>query len=89
LTADFLKGLIKLAAAGVKVLQGQPRGVRSHAGRAAEAFRRTAEALGGEDASYLGLRLGDLVTLAQDTERQAASPTVFAPVLRPVRVDNA
>src|SRR5260221_4877813 len=35
LVADFIKGLIKLAAAGVKVREGKPEGVRSHAGRAA------------------------------------------------------
>ncbi|MBN8627605.1 MAG: DUF309 domain-containing protein [Planctomycetes bacterium] len=37
-TADLLKGLIKLAAAGVKVLEGIPTGVVSHARRAAELF---------------------------------------------------
>ena len=37
--ADFLKGLIKLAAAGVKALEGKAEGVRSHAGRAAELWR--------------------------------------------------
>lgn len=34
-TADFLKGLIKLAAAGVKAKEGRPAGVRRHAARAA------------------------------------------------------
>lgn len=33
--ADFLKALIKLAAAGVKVREGSLAGVRTHAGRAA------------------------------------------------------
>jgi uncharacterized protein len=33
-TADFLKGLIKLAAAGVKHREGRPEGVRRHATRA-------------------------------------------------------
>ena len=41
-TADVLKGLIKLAAAGVKVRQGQPRGVSTHARRAAELFESVA-----------------------------------------------
>ena len=36
--ADVLKALIKLAAAGVKVREGQEHGVRTHAGRAAELF---------------------------------------------------
>ena len=35
-TADLLKGLIKLAAAGVKHREGRPAGVRLHARRAAE-----------------------------------------------------
>jgi uncharacterized protein len=35
-TADFLKGLIKLAAAGVKAHEGRPEGVKLHAARAAE-----------------------------------------------------
>lgn len=36
--ADLLRGLIKLAAAGVKVREGLPQGVRTHAGRAREIF---------------------------------------------------
>ena len=36
--ADVIKALIKLAAAGVKVREGQEHGVRVHAGRAAELF---------------------------------------------------
>jgi len=38
-TADFLKGLIALAAAGYKALEGQPEGVRRHAARARKLFR--------------------------------------------------
>jgi predicted metal-dependent hydrolase len=72
-TADFLKGLIKLAAAGVKVRQGQPRGVASHADGAAELFQDVARQLGGEDACYLGLRLRDLLAFAGQIERQAAT----------------
>jgi predicted metal-dependent hydrolase len=37
-TADFLKALIKLAAAGVKVREGRSEGVRRHARRAIELF---------------------------------------------------
>jgi hypothetical protein len=37
--ADFVKGLIKLAAAGVKAREGRAAGVRQHAERAAELFR--------------------------------------------------
>ena len=39
--ADFTKGLIKLAAAGVKVLEGNPMGMARHARRAAELFELT------------------------------------------------
>jgi predicted metal-dependent hydrolase len=71
-TADFLKGLIKLAAAGVKVREGQPRGVLSHARGAAALFAKTAQAVGGEDRRYLGLSLRDLLTFARQVEDQAA-----------------
>lgn len=70
-TADFLKGLIKLAAAGVKVRQGQPRGVDSHAVGAAELFRAILHERG-DDASYLGLRLRDLLANAERIEKQAS-----------------
>ncbi|HTU90863.1 MAG TPA: DUF309 domain-containing protein [Gemmataceae bacterium] len=90
--ADFLKGLIKLAAAGVKVRQGQPRGVASHAAGAADLFRDLAQQLGGEEAVYLGLRLRDLLAFAAQIEQQAAEvcgdsdtsvKVVFAFSLRP------
>jgi uncharacterized protein len=61
-TADLLKGLIKLAAAGVKVRERQPRGVATHARRAAEAFR-TSRALGGD--RQLGLDLDGLIATAE------------------------
>lgn len=41
--ADFLKGLIKLAAAGVKVREGRPIGVKRHALRARELFQLVSE----------------------------------------------
>jgi predicted metal-dependent hydrolase len=70
-TADFLRGLIKLAAAGVKVREGTPAGVASHAARAAAIFRNAAQRLGGEDARFLGLRIGDLLTAAIAAEALA------------------
>jgi hypothetical protein len=75
-TADFLKALIKLAAAGVKHLAGTPRGVKSHSKRAAELLRGVAGALGPETEYFLGLRISELVALAEEicrttwTERQ-------------------
>ena len=41
--ADVLKALIKLAAAGVKVREGQPAGVSTHARRASELFAAAGE----------------------------------------------
>src|SRR5207245_4482297 len=57
-TADVLKGLIKLAAAGVKVRERQPGGVSTHANRAAALFEAVREK---EGPRVLGL---DLVWLA-------------------------
>jgi len=73
-TADFFRGLIKLAAAGVKVRQGVPAGVASHAARAAAVFRSAAERLGGDDARFFGLRIGDLLAYSRAVE--AMAPTV-------------
>jgi predicted metal-dependent hydrolase len=60
--ADFLKGLIHLTAAGVKVRQGVPAGVRSHAQRAHTRLQRTASAHG---TRFLGLQLAELLCLAE------------------------
>jgi predicted metal-dependent hydrolase len=65
--ADFLKGLIKLAAAGVKALEGRPEGVRSHASRAAELWREVRSATGLE--GFLGFRLATLIALAEGIVR--------------------
>ncbi|RUL88326.1 DUF309 domain-containing protein [Tautonia sociabilis] len=70
-TADVLKGLITLAAAGVKVRQGQPRGVATHAGRAAVLFRASRERTGRD--RLLGI---DLVGLEAVALRVAARPPV-------------
>lgn len=87
-TADFLKGLIKLAAAGVKVREGRPDGVAGHARRAAALFRQAATA--GEGEPCLGLRLRDLLDFCRAAEGQVARPddhpgprVVFDFVLRP------
>jgi predicted metal-dependent hydrolase len=87
LTADFLKGLIKLAAAGVKAREagGIRRGIRSHAQGAADLFRRTAERLGNAGARYLGLSVNDLVIFAQQVEASAAgNATVGVPCRFPI-----
>lgn len=60
--ADVLKGLIKMAASGVKVRQGQRHGIVTHAARAAACFRQARELRGPR---FLGLDLDRLVALAQ------------------------
>ncbi|MBX6311564.1 MAG: DUF309 domain-containing protein [Isosphaeraceae bacterium] len=60
-TADLLKGLIKLAAAGVKIRERRPRGASTHARRAAEAFA-AARSQGGKH--QLGLDLDEWIRIA-------------------------
>ena len=60
--ADFLKGLIKLAAAGVKAREGRPRGVARHAARAGELFRGVRGS--GPSQVYLGLDVDWLIALS-------------------------
>jgi hypothetical protein len=75
--ADFLKGLIKLAAAGVKALEGVPEGVQSHSRRAAELFRQT---IGTTD-YLMGFRVAEVQAIAQAIQEKGwpSQP----PVLRP------
>jgi len=68
-TADFLKGLIKLAAAGVKAREGRAAGVRQHAERAGELFR-SVQANGGREAMF-GLSLTNLMDAAAATANRA------------------
>jgi uncharacterized protein len=86
-TADFLKGLIRLAAAGVKVREGRPSGAAGHARAAADLFRRC-----GSAERNLGLSLAELVHFAQGIAQhppESADPAapvevVFDCSLRPV-----
>jgi uncharacterized protein len=73
-TADLLKALIKLAAAGVKVREGQPAGVATHARRAAVLVEDLRSQVGDQ---YLGLELGALSAWARAVELQP--PTDPAP----------
>jgi predicted metal-dependent hydrolase len=80
-TADVLKGLIKLAAAGVKVREGREPGVRTHARRAGETFA-AARQQGGQ--FQLGLDLDQWIIRAQelaDNPPQTAE-LIGAPVVR-------
>jgi hypothetical protein len=82
--ADFLKGLIKLAAGGVKVLEGRPEGVRRHARRAIELFHSVGnDSTCAAGSSFCGLNLGELVHFA---EQIAANPPVAQDRAAPVEV---
>jgi hypothetical protein len=81
-TADFLKGLIKLAAAGVKVREGRPEGVARHARAAADLFRRT----GSPHERYLGLTLDELIPWAEAVAAEppkATDPTASVEIVFP------
>jgi hypothetical protein len=67
--ADFLKGLIKLAAAGVKALEGRPDGVKSHSGRAAELWRGVISSFGTEQDLFMGFRTSELIGVAEEIHR--------------------
>lgn len=93
LTADFLKGLIKLAAAGVKIREGVSHGVRIHARGAAALFETIQKELGTSSTRYLGLSLQELLDFSQalvwcsselpslDDSRQVAFDFCLKPVV--------
>ncbi|MEW4561746.1 DUF309 domain-containing protein [Bremerella sp. JC770] len=65
--ADLLKGLIHLAAAGVKARQGSRHGVEVHAGKAVVLLERVREDLG----------IGSLRSLAQQVQKVRETPSRF------------
>ena len=71
--AEFLKALIKLAAAGVKAREGNENGVRRAASRARELFVRLAGERGEERDRFLGLSLDELDRHAQMLALNAAN----------------
>jgi hypothetical protein len=82
--ADLLKGLIKLAAAGVKAREGNAAGVTRHARRAAELLHSGSRPIGDDNdgteapcvAALLPLSPGELIAAA---ERIAADPPTDPP----------
>ncbi|GIW70673.1 MAG: hypothetical protein KatS3mg102_0215 [Planctomycetota bacterium] len=70
--AELCKGLIKLAAAGIKVRQGRPRGVRRHALAAARHLGQVRAALR-EAGRFAGLDLGALIRAAERTAAAAGA----------------
>ncbi len=79
--ADFLKGLIKLAAALVKALEGRPEGARRHAERADALFRSVAADVDPHADSFAGLRWVDLERLARTLRARAAKLSDVAATL--------
>jgi hypothetical protein len=71
--ADLLKGLIKLAAAGVKSREGRPAGVKQHATRAVELLTAGKSVLG---QAPFGLDLQSVVAAAESV----ATSAEFQPV---------
>ena len=72
-TADFLKGLIKLAAAGVKLREGRAAGVEQHAKRGAELLL-AASTKGRELESVMfGLRIAEVREVALRLAASAAA----------------
>lgn len=77
-TADFLKGLIKLAAAGVKAREGRLQGVARHAARAEILFRGVRSQIASRN--YLGLNTDWLMELSADLPRHVMPLAGNAPV---------
>ena len=79
--ADFLKGLIRLAAAGVKAVEGKPAGVKSHSSRAAELWRSVHRCLPTEDDSFMGFRVSELIRLAEQVHQRGwpGQPPLLVP----------
>jgi hypothetical protein len=67
--ADFIKGLIKLAAAGVKAREGNAKGVARHARRARELFVSVQAANQGDE--MRGCSLMKLIAVAEAITRDA------------------
>lgn len=91
-TAIFLKALIALAAAGLKIRLGNLRGTKAHAARAADLFHATAAAIRAQGTRYMGLDLPMLERRARDIasrppagpgDETASGPIVFEFVLWP------
>lgn len=61
-TADFLKALIKLTAAGVKVREERPEGVVIHATNGKRLFGQLQQST--QQKRYMGLRLGELIAFS-------------------------
>lgn len=68
--ANFVKGLIILAYAGVKAREGRPQGVEKHARRAAELLEKTAETAIANNRVAMGLPLDELILACNHLEQR-------------------
>lgn len=67
--AQFLEGLIRLTAAGVKARQQNPKGIQNHASGAKDLFQTVQKQT--QLNHYAGLDLNQLISLTQHTEEHA------------------
>lgn len=77
--ADFLKALIKLAAAGVKAREGNPNGVQRASTRATELFETLRATNATANATFLGFSFESLITLAKNLPDETAGFNETAP----------
>jgi uncharacterized protein len=87
--ADFLKSLIKLAAAGVKAREGQINGVERHARRAVELLRSISAGQPSEGRIYCGLNLEELIFSARSLAEQPIvdqAPSTVGRIVIPIRL---
>lgn len=80
--ADFLKALIKLCAAGVKVKTKDEKGVKGHAERAKELFIELGKKV--HDKHFAGFSLLNLVSQAEDIIENSAKYTLNSNLDGPV-----
>ncbi len=77
LVADFLKGLIKLAAAGVKLREGRAVGVQRHTDRARQLFQGVQASAGMN--SFLGLSFPALLAICDQLNVVSPPPVGAEP----------
>src|SRR5207302_453958 len=73
--ATFFKALIQLAVAGVKVREGKPSGVITHAFRGAELLRAVLADLPPNTANFMGVNLSEWIDHAEAIARQPPQVT--------------
>ena len=70
ITASFMKGLIQLAVAGIKIRERRPEGITLHARRGAELFREVLALLPTGQTELLGLNLLELINHGEQIGKQ-------------------